>query len=243
MTPIPEEARPVPTGRRTLDPRFRLLLVLGGILAALDQATKWAVVWYYDGLQGSRQVIIDGSFDLILTRNPGAAFSLFADLEPDWLRIAMFILLSTFAIAFIFYYASKATAEQRLFLWGLGFVFGGAVGNLIDRVYAGSVVDFIEVYSHAPWLVDALDCRPSWGCRFPAFNVADISINVGVGLLLLDAVRTTLHERRAAKRAAAAGPPDDAAQVPLPAEPAATPADAPISLDAPPPANPPTDGA
>ena len=220
------------------DPRFRLLIVVGAVLALVDQVVKRAVVRFFDDLEGSRRVIVDGTFDLILTRNPGAAFSMLADLEPDWLRVATFIVLSTIAIVFIFYYASKATAQQRLFLWGLACVLGGALGNLIDRVYAGKVVDFIEVYSRAPWIVSALDCRRSWGCRFPAFNIADIAINVGVGLLMLDAVRTMIRERRERKAAALAPPvaaPADGAQAAPDAqadavgaspEPAAPPADA-----------------
>lgn len=176
------------------DPRYRLLIILGVVLAILDQIAKWSVVWYFENIEGSRKVIVSGLFDLILTRNPGAAWSMLGDLKPDWLRVALFIVLSLAAIAFIFYYASKAKPEQRLFLWGLGFVLGGAVGNLIDRIIAGAVVDYLEFYSRAPWMVELLDCSKGWGCRFPAFNVADIAINIGVGLLILDALRTTFRK-------------------------------------------------
>lgn len=176
------------------DPRYRLLVVLGVVLAILDQAAKYSVVRFFENIEGSRKVIVSGSFDLILTRNPGAAWSMFGELRPDWLRVALFIVLSMLAIVFIFYYASKAKPEQRLFLWGLGFVLGGAVGNLIDRIVAGRVVDYLEFYSRAPWMVDVLDCSKGWGCRFPAFNVADIAINIGVGLLILDAIRATLRK-------------------------------------------------
>lgn len=177
------------------DPRYRLLVVLGVILAILDQAAKWSVVYYFENIEGSRKVVVKGTFDLILTRNPGAAWSMLGDLEPDWLRVSLFIVLSLAAIVFIFYYASKARVEQRLFLWGLGFVLGGAVGNLIDRILAGKVVDYLEFYSRAPWMVDLLDCSKNWGCRFPAFNVADIAINIGVGLLILDAILTTFRKQ------------------------------------------------
>lgn len=175
------------------DPRYRLLVVLGVVLALVDQAVKWAVVWYFDDEDGSREIVIKGFFDLILTRNPGAAWSMLGDLEPDWLRVGLFIALSLAAIAFIFYYASKAKPEQRMFLWGLGFVFGGALGNLIDRILAGEVIDYLEFYTRAGWVVSAFGCSKGWGCRFPAFNVADIAINIGVGLLLLDAIRQTLR--------------------------------------------------
>lgn len=176
------------------DPRYRLLVILGLVLALLDQAAKWSVVWFFENQEGSRKIVVKGLFDLILTRNPGAAWSMLGDLKPDWLRVSIFIALSFLAIVFIFYYASKAKPEQRLFLWGLGFVLGGALGNLIDRVMAGRVVDYLEFYSRAPWLVDLLDCSKGWGCRFPAFNVADIAINVGVGLLILDAIRAMLRK-------------------------------------------------
>lgn len=231
MTPLPAAGRSLRSWRNATDPRFRLLIVLGVVLAVADQLVKRAVVWFFDGVDGSRRVVVDGFFDLLLTRNPGAAFSMLADLEPDWLRVTTFIVLSCVAIVFIFYYASKASPTQRLFLWGLGCVLGGAVGNLIDRIYAGRVIDFLEFYSRAPWLVDVLDCRRSWGCRFPAFNVADIAINVGVGLLLLDAVKSMVRERRAAKLAAslppAAPPPGDVTASPAPdAVPTSAPVDA-----------------
>lgn len=176
------------------DPRYRLLVILGVVLALLDQAAKWSVVWFFENQEGSRKVVVKGLFDLILTRNPGAAWSMLGDLQPDWLRVSIFITLSFLAVIFIFYYASKAKPEQRLFLWGLGFVLGGAVGNLIDRIMAGRVVDYLEFYSRAKWLVELLDCSKGWGCRFPAFNVADIAINIGVGLLILDAIRATLRK-------------------------------------------------
>ena len=213
------------------DPRYRLLVVLGVVLAILDQAAKWSVVWFFESIEGSRKVVVKGTFDLILTRNPGAAWSMLGDLKPDWLRVALFIVLSLLAIAFIFYYASKAKPEQRLFLWGLGFVLGGAVGNLIDRVMAGSVVDYLEFYSRAPWMVDLLGCSKGWGCRFPAFNVADIAINVGVGLLILDAIFTTFRKEPAVV--------DEPLPIGAftPVDPAAPPVAAP-STDAAPPAEP-----
>lgn len=213
------------------DPRYRLLVVLGVVLAILDQAAKWSVVWFFENIEGSRKVMVKGTFDLILTRNPGAAWSMLGDLKPDWLRVSLFIVLSLLAIAFIFYYASKAKPEQRLFLWGLGFVLGGAVGNLIDRIMAGAVVDYLEFYSRAPWMVDLLGCSKGWGCRFPAFNVADIAINVGVGLLILDAIVTTFRKEPAVVAdeplPIGAFPPVDPAAPPVAAPSADAPADAP----------------
>ena len=210
------------------DPRYRLLVLLGATLAILDQIAKWTVVWFFENTEGSRKVIIDGLFDLILTRNPGAAWSMLGELQPDWLRVALFIVLSLAAIVFIFYYASKAKPEQRLFLWGLGFVLGGAVGNLIDRIFAGRVVDYLEFYSRADWVVHLFDCSKGWGCRFPAFNVADIAINIGVGLLILDAIRATF---RKVDVVVAGPPPDPSAPAPVPP---ADPAAAPPVADAPP---------
>lgn len=154
----------------------------------LDQVTKLAVVRYFDGVEGARKVVVRGFFDLILARNPGAAFSMLANLEPEALRIAFFVLVSSFAVVLVTVLARAAKPEQKLQVLALSLVLGGALGNLIDRVLAGKVVDFLEFYSRARWMTDLLECSRSRGCRFAAFNVADIGISVGVGLLILDAL-------------------------------------------------------
>lgn len=168
-----------------------------------DQLTKFAVVRHFNGIEGARQVVIRGFFDLILARNPGAAFSMLANLEPEGLRIAFFVAVSSFAVVLVTMIARAAKPEQSLQILALALVLGGALGNLVDRVVAGTVVDFLEFYSRAEWMTDLMKCSRARGCRFAAFNVADIGISIGVALLILDAILSTF-------RAPVPAPPADA---------------------------------
>ncbi len=178
----------------------------------LDQITKFAVVRYFDEVEGARKVVIPGFFDLILAFNPGAAFSMLANLEPEGLRIAFFVAVSSFAVVLVTMIARAAKPEQKLQVLALALVLGGALGNLVDRVVAGKVVDFLEFYSRARWMTDLLECSRSRGCRFAAFNVADIGISIGVALLILDALLSARHERVAVST----GAPDAPGAPPVP---------------------------
>lgn len=182
-----------------------------------DQLTKFAVVRYFDGIEGARTVVVRGFFDLIFARNPGAAFSMLANLEPEGLRIAFFVAVSSFAVVLVTMIARAARPDQHLQILALALVLGGAMGNLVDRVVAGSVVDFLEFYSRAEWMTDALKCSRARGCRFAAFNVADIGISIGVALLILDALLSARHEPVAVRTetpGAPAMPPDDRGLMP-----------------------------
>jgi signal peptidase II len=134
-----------------------------------DQATKAIVVRTMR--LGQSIPLVPGFFDLTFVLNPGAAFSLFATL-PERIRTPFFIVVSVAAIVLIAVYRARHLRGHRLASVSLGLILGGAVGNLIDRVRYGAVVDFLDVYVH----------RYHW----PVFNVADSAISVGVALLLLD---------------------------------------------------------
>ncbi|HVO30944.1 MAG TPA: signal peptidase II [bacterium] len=170
--------------------RYRVLAVVATLVVVADQGVKRWVVHFFHGAEGARRTVIAGFFDLVLAHNPGAAWSMFADLKPDALRVAMFVGISVAASVVVVMFAHKARPEQKLLIWALALVLGGALGNLVDRVVFGTVVDFIEVYSYAGWLshVPAFSCSPGWGCRFPAFNVADSAITVGTALLILSSL-------------------------------------------------------
>jgi signal peptidase II len=114
--------------------------------------------------------IIDGFFNLVHVRNTGAAFSMLAD-QPAAFRIPFFVVVSIVAAGFLLQFIRSTPVSDRLTLIAAGGVLGGAVGNFIDRVTQGAVVDFIEVYWRQYY--------------FPAFNVADSFITVGVILLIL----------------------------------------------------------
>jgi len=110
--------------------------------------------------------------DIILTYNTGAAFSMLAD-AAGWQRWVFVVLALGVSVTLTVWLRRLAAATQGLISCGLALIIGGALGNMIDRLRLGHVIDFI--YAH-------------WGAHyFPAFNVADSAITVGAGLLLLDA--------------------------------------------------------
>ena len=145
---------------------IRLILVSGSIILT-DQITKYIIkinLVLYDHI-----VVIENFFNITHILNPGGAFGFFADKSPE-IRKFIFLFLSSIVAFFVLWFYKK-TAEKCIFLsYGLALIFGGAVGNLIDRFLYGKVVDFLDVYiGTAHW---------------PAFNVADSSINIGMGILI-----------------------------------------------------------
>jgi signal peptidase II len=140
---------------------------LAAAVIALDQLTKWLVLGYFAGRHPREE--ITGFFNLVLVYNKGAAFSLFAQ-APGW-QTPMLIAFALIACAVVTVLILKNPAKRLLCL-GLALVLGGALGNLIDRLRFGHVVDFLDFHA-AGW-------------HWPAFNVADSAICVGAALLILD---------------------------------------------------------
>jgi signal peptidase II len=141
-------------------------LLLSLVLIAIDQATKHLAL---DGLRpGFAHPVIPGFLDWTLAFNTGAAFSFLAAAGgwQRWLFTALAVAVSAVLVAWL---ARTPRADWRTAL-PLALVIGGAIGNLIDRLRFGHVVDFIDVY-HGAW-------------HFPAFNVADSAISVGAVLLI-----------------------------------------------------------
>jgi signal peptidase II len=122
---------------------------------------------------GERLQVVPGWFDLTLVYNPGAAFSFLAS-AGGWQR-GFFIAIGLAASGFILWLLVRH-GSQRLFGFALAMILGGAVGNVIDRVFRGEVVDFLLVHWQDRWY-------------FPAFNVADSAITVGAVLLIVDELR------------------------------------------------------
>jgi signal peptidase II len=149
---------------------------LGIALAIIlfDQFTKTLIVGNFE-LGDNRTVT--SFFNVVRAHNTGAAFSFLAG-ASGWQRW-FFVGLGAVAALFIVWMLMRH-GGQRLFCWALALILGGAVGNVIDRVLHGHVVDFIQVH-YAGWY-------------FPSFNVADSAITIGAGLLILDEL---LRVRRA----------------------------------------------
>lgn len=146
---------------------MRKWLALALAVIALDQASKLAILANLD--LGERLPIIPGIFNLTLAYNPGAAFSFLAD-AGGWQR-HFFTALALVISAGIVWLLKRHANEPRYCLQ-LTLVLGGAVGNVIDRLAYGHVVDFIQVY-YQNWY-------------YPAFNIADSAICIGVALMLFD---------------------------------------------------------
>jgi signal peptidase II len=144
----------------------------------------------FDGFHfrpSTQYVISEDFFRTRYAENPGAAFGLFRNL-PEHLRGPLFHLVSLGAVALIAFYFSRLTgaADERWAKWGLPLVLGGALGNYVDRLARGFVIDFLEAH----WFE-----RAYW----PAFNVADSAICIGVGFLVIDSfVRKEVPARAAA---------------------------------------------
>lgn len=143
-------------------------LLLAVIFIVLDQATKWYFETHF--AYGERVNILP-FFDFILVYNTGAAFSLGAT-AGGWQRWA-FIALGLAASAFILYLL-RQNRHKKLFCFAITMIFAGALGNVIDRIILGHVIDFLLFYWDA------------WGFYFPAFNVADCFITVGTTLVIVE---------------------------------------------------------
>jgi signal peptidase II len=133
----------------------------------MDQLTK-AVILSNMGI-GESVPIITGFFSITHVRNPGAAFGFLASASPMFRNI-FFLAVTIMAVLLILYYIKNAKPEEQYVVFPLSLILGGALGNLIDRVRFGDVVDFLDVYIGTH--------------HWPAFNVADSSISIGAIVLL-----------------------------------------------------------
>jgi len=152
--------------------KWQLFACLVPLILGLDQATKFYVHTTF-ALHESRSVI-DNLFAFTYVRNSGAAFGMLARQSETFLRL-FFPTVTVLALAGLLLYFARVPSQCTLRLWGLCLIISGALGNGIDRLWLGQVIDFIDVH----W----------YTYHWPAFNVADSSICLGVGLLLLDSFR------------------------------------------------------
>lgn len=139
------------------------------VILLLDQLTKITVTRLFSY---GESVAVTSFFNLVLVYNKGAAFSFLAN-QGGWQRW-FFTALGIGAALFIVYLL-KRHAGQRMFCWALALILGGAVGNVIDRVLYGHVIDFLDFHVG--------------GWHWPAFNVADSAICIGAVLFVLDELR------------------------------------------------------
>ncbi len=154
--------------------KYIFLTVVTTVIIILDQATKLLIDRTMD--IHSSITVVQNFFNITYIRNKGAAFGFLADSS---IRLPFFITISIVAVVVIIGIFRKLGPEQKLTAFSLSLIFAGALGNLIDRIRLGEVIDFIYVHWYEHY--------------WPAFNVADSSICVGVFLLAIDMLR---DERR-----------------------------------------------
>ena len=147
----------------------------------LDQLTK---LWIVDSIPNGGSVTVLPVLNIIHTYNPGAAWSMFANAggAQRWIFSGLAVVVS---VVLVYWLRRLQLSAQALLVGGLTLILGGAIGNVIDRLRLGHVVDFVQVH---------------WGnSYFPAFNVADSAISIGAVFVVLDALRETQRERKLKK--------------------------------------------
>jgi signal peptidase II len=147
--------------------KYIKLAVIAGLVVILDQITKILIlknVPLYHSI-----TIIPGFFNITHIHNPGGAFGFMAHQDSS-LRKLLFIFLSSSAICVIFYFYINSSKTHPFLASGFALILGGAIGNLIDRIRFGKVVDFLDFYIH--------------NYHWPAFNIADSAITVGVTIFI-----------------------------------------------------------
>ena len=145
-------------------PRFASWLGLSGLIIVLDQLTK---LWVVSALRLGQSIELTSFFNLVFVYNPGAAFSFLSDAGgwQRWFFVGLALAVSGWLTLLI-----RQHAVERLLPLAAALILGGALGNVIDRIRFGAVVDFVDVHA-AGW-------------HWPAFNVADSAISLGVALLI-----------------------------------------------------------
>ncbi|MCK5542300.1 MAG: signal peptidase II [Desulfobacterales bacterium] len=147
---------------------FIRLCLISSFIVIFDQITKYIIkstLQLYESIP-----VIKGFFNIIFVENPGGAFGLLAD-NSVLVRKFVFLFLSSIIAIFVLWFYTKICKEYYFLSCGIAMIFGGAVGNLIDRFrFEGKVVDFLDFYIK--------------NYHWPAFNVADSAINIGMFILL-----------------------------------------------------------
>lgn len=164
--------------------KYKLLLTVTPLIVILDQLTKW---WILQTLPLHTAIsVIPGFFDIVHVRNTGAAFGMFATSDQAF-REPFFYLVAAVAVFVLAGLFRKMTPQDKVMPWVVALVAGGLVGNLIDRLRFGNVVDFLSFHwrdAVADWnlLGWAINFRWEW----PSFNVADSAITAAMMVLIFN---------------------------------------------------------
>jgi signal peptidase II len=156
--------------------RYGLYAALSASIILLDQLTKALIVKtipFYGSVE-----VIPGFLDLTYIHNKGAILGLFNRSEQPW-TTALLLLLNAAALGLVVFYFSKTKDKERVTRLALAMIVGGALGNVVDRITRGYVVDFVEMYAGK--------------FRWPTYNVADAAITIGAVLLIASALFRRPH--------------------------------------------------
>ncbi len=147
--------------------KSKIILIVGSVIFCLDRLTKILVA--RDMAPGESLRVIRGFFNITLVHNTGAAFGIMA-YAPEGLRLPFLLVSAVAAVLLLLYFAGKTDGNETLTLVALAMVIGGAAGNIADRITLGYVIDFIDWHAGDFY-------------HWPAFNIADSGITVGVFML------------------------------------------------------------
>jgi len=151
-----------------LKSQFRNGMIISFVILAFDQLSKWWIVFYI--MQPPQVIEIAPFFNLVMGWNYGISFGLLNSMPEIsvWILPFLVFLITSGLIIWLYFIDQNSQAI------GLGFIIGGAIGNLIDRLHFGAVVDFLDFHA--------------WGFHWPAFNIADSAITIGAIMLVLDSL-------------------------------------------------------
>lgn len=162
--------------------KYLILLAVQGLIIAADQLTKFIITGSFR--LGESLPVVANFFNLTLVHNTGAAFGFLSDLSHP-IREPFFIIVPSLTLAAILYVFSKLHDQQTTSIYGLSLIIGGAIGNIVDRIRVGYVIDFLDFHWAGKY-------------HFPAFNVADAAITVGAMLLIISMITEKEFENKPA---------------------------------------------
>ncbi|MCJ7772826.1 MAG: signal peptidase II [Desulfobacterales bacterium] len=162
-----------------IENKYAKLTLIAGTIIVLDQITKALILKYlplYNII-----TVIPGFFNITHIQNPGGAFGFMANQGPG-LRSILFLFVSAIAIGVIFFFYKTTPSKDKWLTTGLSLIFGGAIGNLIDRIRFGKVVDFLDFYIRED-------------LHWPSFNIADSAITIGITIFIIQMLFKDKHRQ------------------------------------------------
>jgi signal peptidase II len=223
-TPVQPPPVQLPASLPRRRPSLVLLAIVAGVSLAADLLTKWWALAKLERVLPTGETVASSKevtawFSFVLARNRGGAWGLLQGAD-DHVRKPFFLLISLLAILFIVSLYRRVHPQQHALKWGLPLVLGGALGNLIDRIRFSWVVDFIDmrgvwVRYLNEWIAKIWHSHAVTD-HWPTYNVADIAICIGVGLMAIDMFTSRKGARSEESLAPAPAAPAHGAEAPQP---------------------------